>query len=256
VVPLPAEKDFSVKIAFLFICVLLSAVTVVHAKDTPNRSDDNGIVWGEVINGLQLGISPPVKMSETFEIDGFEGPILEKGSLNVTIHLRNVGSSNKRFLPSVWDCLAMGDAGAVLASKLTLTPEQGDDSLTVSYRGNNHLRLLEKSDRKSDRLSKAPRDNAKGASGFQVDLAMGREHQIELAAGDTVWPEWVKISLNDDDKNALWQLNEKSSELRPGKYRIQAALVIDQQASEWKGMLTSGSLDVEVPPQATKKIPE
>ena len=223
----------------------------IDAEETKTGIDTDGIAWGKAINGLQLGISPPVKLSETHEFDGFEEPVIERDTLQFTVHLRNVGSSDVRFLPTVWDCLAMGDAGAVLVSKLVLTPESGSESLTVTYQGWNHLRLLDK--RRPEAASwqetlrkSSPVDNV------QLDAKEANDRQIELAAGDAAWPEWVRVSTARD-RSTRWRLTEESSQIDPGKYRVTAMLIVDQDASDWKGKLTSGILNVEILPRARQK---
>ena len=109
--------------------VLLFGVTSAYSEEAKDGNAVDRIVWGEVVNGLQLGISPPLKLSETHEFAGFDGPMFDGGTLHVTVHLRNAGESPVRLLPSVWDCLAMGDDGAIPVSRLTLTPEEGGKSL-------------------------------------------------------------------------------------------------------------------------------
>jgi uncharacterized protein (TIGR03067 family) len=225
------------------VCVLLFGVSSAYSEEAKDRDDIDGIAWGEVVNGLQLGISPPVTLSATHEFVGFDGPMFDGGTLHVTVHLRNVGKSHVRFLPSVWDCLAMGDAGAIPVSKLTLTPEKGGKSLTVTYQGWNHLRLLDKRRPESESWQETLCQSAPGAEDMQLDSEEGKDRQVELAAGDAVWPEWVKVSLGKESKTP-WQLTEKSRTIPAGKYRVAAVLVVDQQVSEWKGALTSGALDV------------
>ena len=228
------------------ICVLLFGVTSVYSEDTINGNDVEGIVWGEAINGLQLGISPPVKRSETHEIDG---PIVDGGTLHVTVHLRNVGNSDVRFLPSVWSCLAMGDGGALPVSKLTLTPEGGGKSVTVTYHGWNHLRLLDKRRSESEPWQETLYKSSAGSENIQLDAEQGKLRQIKLAAGDAVWPERVVVSPGDESRT-FWRLNQKPGTIVSGKYRVTAVLIVDQQASEWKGTLTSGPLAVEMRAQA------
>lgn len=232
-------------------CVLLFGVTTAYSEDAKNGNDVDGIVWGEVVNGLQLEISPPVKLSETRELAGFDGPMFDGGTLHVTVHLRNVEKSPVRFLPSVWDCLAMGHGGAIPVSKLTLTPEEGGKSLTVTYQGWNHLRLLDKRRPESESWQETLCKSVPGAEDIQLDAEKGKDRQIEVAAGDAVWPEWVKVSLGKESKTP-WRLTEKSSTVPVGKYRVTAVLIVDQQVSEWKGTLTSGVLDVEMRSQATE----
>ena len=224
------------------VCVLLFGVTSVYSEEATNGQDVDGIVWGEVVNGLQLGISPPLKWSEADEFSGSDEPVFDGGNLHVTVHLRNVGKSPVRLLPSVWDCLAMGDAGAIPVSKLALTPTKGGKTLTVAYHGWNHLRLLDRRRPESESWQKTLCRSVPGSEDIQLDAEEGKDRQIELAAGDAVWPEWVKVRLGRASK-APWRLAEIST-VPVGKYHVTAVLTVDQQVSEWKGTLTSGALEV------------
>jgi hypothetical protein len=233
------------------VCVLLFGVTSAYSEEAKSGNTVDRIVWGEVVNGLQLGISPPVKLGETHEFAGFDGPVSDGDAVHVTVHLRNVGKSHVRFLPSVWDCLAMGDGGAIPVSELILTPEGVGKTLTVTYQGWNHLRLLDKRRPESESWQETLCRSAPGPEDIQLDANEGKDRQVELAAGDAVWPEWVKVSLGKESKTP-WRLTERSNTVPVGKYRVTAVLTVDQQVSEWKGTLTSGSLDVEMRSQATK----
>ena len=62
-------------------CVLLFGVTSAYSEEAKNGNTVDRIVWGEVVNGLQLGISPPVKLGETHEFAGFDGPITCSGHI-------------------------------------------------------------------------------------------------------------------------------------------------------------------------------
>jgi hypothetical protein len=64
-------------------CVLLLGVTSAFSEEAKNGNNVDVVVWGEVVHGLQLGISPPVKLSETHEFAGFDGPVFDDGSLRV-----------------------------------------------------------------------------------------------------------------------------------------------------------------------------
>jgi len=218
------------RIIFMGVCVSLLEVASAYCEEAKNGNDRDGIVWGEVVNGLQLGISPPVKLSETREFAGADGPVLDGSSLYVTVHLRNVGKSPVRFLPSVWDCLAMGDAGAIPVSELTLTLKEGGKSLTITYQGWNHLKLLDKRRPESESWQQTLCRSDPGAEDIQLDAEEGKDRQIELAAGDSVWPEWVKAGL-DTESRTPWRLTEKSSTVPVGKYRVTAVLVVDQRVS-------------------------
>ena len=235
----------------LSVCVLSFGFTSAYSEEAKNGRHVDGIVWGEVVNGLQLGISPPVILSETHEFAGFKSPVFDGGNLHVTVHLRNIGECSVRFLPSAWDCLAMGDAGAIPVSKLALAPAEGGKTLTVTYQGWNHLRLLDKRRPESESWQNTLCRSFPGAEDMQLDAEKGKDRQIELAAGDAAWPEWVKVSLGNESQTP-WRLTEKPSTKPVGKYRVTAILIVDQQVSEWKGTLSSGALDVEMRSQTTK----
>ncbi len=243
------------RLIFAAIYALFCTAAIACSEEAIEKNEADGITWGAVTDGLQLGISPPAKMTKTDEIEGFDNAISKSGTLNVTVHLRNTGSQDMQLLPSIWDCLALGDDGAVLASKILLTPEEGDQPVVVTYQSTNHLRILDKARPESDLSQNTLRESGRELVNFQVDAEEGKRRQIKLAAGEAAWPEAVNVALRDGN-NAPWRLQEKSDRLRPGKYRITAVLVVDQQASDWKGTLTSGSLNIEIPAQATKATPD
>ncbi|MGB0595901.1 MAG: hypothetical protein ACPGLY_04260 [Rubripirellula sp.] len=234
------------------IYALFCTAAIACSEEAIEKNEADGITWGAVTDGLQLGISPPVKLSKTHEIEGFDNVISKSGTLKLTVHLRNTGSKDMQLLPSTWDCLALGDDGAVLASKIILTPEKSDQPVVVTYQSTNHLeRILDVARPASDLSQDALRESGRELVNFQVDAEEGKRRQIELGAGEAAWPEAVNIDLRNGN-NAPWRLQEKSEHLPPGKYCITAVLVVDQQASDWKGTLTSGSLNIEIPAQATK----
>lgn len=232
----------SLSAAILFCCV-----AVAHAEDATTGKAVEGIVWGKVVHGLQLGISPAAKLGKTHEIAGFEPPVDDNGTIHVTIHLRNVSSKTVRLLPSVWDCLAMGDGGAILASKLTLTPADGGQPLTATYQGVNHLRILDRRRPDAESSQQTLRKDGPEATDLQLVLEEAQEYQIELEAGDSQWPEWIKLSLTPQTQTP-WQLAKPPSSAPVGKYRVTAALIVDHPASQWKGTLTSGALEIELRP--------
>ena len=228
------------------VCILLLGRTYVHSEDARNESNTDGIAWGKVINGLQLGISPPVKLDESQKFDGFEEPIIERDTLQVTVRLRNAGTSDVRFLPTVWDCLAMGDAGAIPVSKIILTPNSGGDSLTVTYEGMNHLEsLLDKRARESESSEETRGKNISEGKDLELIAKRANARQITLAAGDALWPEWVKVNPATEN-NTQWRLAKGSSRIPAGKYCVTAVLIVDQKVSEWRGKLTSGNLEIEI----------
>ena len=54
------------------------------------------------------------------------------------------------------------------------------------------------------------------------------------------------------DRATSWQRTGGSNLVPAGKYRVKAVFVSDRKQSQWKGELTSGSLEVEIP-SFTKK---
>ena len=67
-----------------------------------------------------------------------------------------------------------------------------------------------------------------------------------MSADEAVWPEWVRFNPTQE-KKSLWRLTDQSNRVVSGKYRVTAVLLIDQEFSEWKGKLTSGQLELEMP---------
>ena len=117
--------------------------------------------------------------------------------------------------------------------------------MIVTYQGWNHLRLLDKRRPESESWQETLCKSAPGGENLQLDAKEASDRQIELAVGDAVWPEWVRVSPAKES-NTPWRLTEESSRIAPGKYRVTAVLIVDQEVSEWKGKLTSGTLDVEM----------
>lgn len=240
------------RLIFTAIYALFCTAAIACSEEAIERNEADGITWGAVTDGLQLGISPPIKLSKTHEIEGFDNVISENGTLNLTVHLRNTSSKDMKLLPSTWDCLALGDDGAVLASKIILTPEKIGQPVVVTYQSTNHLeKMLDKARPESDLSQDTLRKSGRELVNFQVDAEEAKRRQIELAAGEAAWPEAVNVGLRNGN-NAPWRLQEQSDRLPPGKYRITAVLVVDQQASDWKGTLTSGSLNIEIPAQVAE----
>ena len=123
-------------IRLLVLCTLVGSAS---AEDAKAARDANSIVWGDAVNGLKLGISPPVGTN------GVTEPIFDGKSLRVDVFCRNVSASPVRILASVHDCLqGKGGDNALLASGVVLTPKNGGKPVTVTYQGWNHLALLDK----------------------------------------------------------------------------------------------------------------
>ena len=83
------------------------------------------------------------------------------------------------------------------------------------------MRLLDERRPESESWQKTVCRRAPGAEDVHLDAEGGEGRQIELTAGDAVWPEWVIVSLGEESKT-LWRLTEKSSAVPVGKYRITA----------------------------------
>ena len=104
---------------------------------TPPR-DVRPIAWGEVVNGLQLGIAPPVGTNGVIQ------PLFDGESVQADVFCRNAGDTAVRVLASVHTCLlGQGGNNALLASGIMLAPEGGGKPVKVTYQGWNHLSLLD-----------------------------------------------------------------------------------------------------------------
>ena len=235
----------SIRLITTFVLIVSSGSHLIYCQQTAIEFDQQRIAWGKAVNGLQLGISAPVQLNKSYDFVGFEKPVSEDGTLQVTVHLRNTSTKRVRFLPTVWDCLAMGDDGAIPVSEILLTPESGEDPLSLVYQGWNHLMLLDKRRDKPD-ASDEIRKNAEIDKDIQLDRKKAKHRQIELSADEAVWPEWVRFNPTQE-KKSLWRLTDQSNHVVSGKYRVTAVLLIDQEFSEWKGKLTSGQLELEMP---------
>ena len=203
------------RLIFTAICALFCTAAIACSEEVIEKKEADGITWGAVTNGLQLGISPPVKLSKTHKIEGFYNVISKSGNLKLTVHLRNTGSKDMQLLPSTWDCLAVGNDGAVLASKIILTSEKSGQPVVVTYQSTNHLeKILDVARPESDLSRDTLRDSGRELVNFQVDAEEGKRRQIELGAGEAAWPEAVNVGLNNRS-NAPWRLQEKSDRQVP-----------------------------------------
>ncbi len=108
-------------------------------------------------------------------------------------------------------------------TKVILTPNEGGESLSIIYRSHNHL---------SD---ENPLD-ADDVEHFSTVLAPGQSlmfpYRLEFA------PE--------ERRETEWQRTGESNVIPKGKYQMKAELIVDRQVSEWKGVLTSGLLEVDI----------
>ena len=133
------------------------------ADEEEDPSNADRIVWGGVVNGLQLGISPPAGTN------GVAAAVFDGSTLHVQVHLRNAGKSPVRLLASTYGCLAFGPAGAIPVSKLILTPKKGGAPLSITYQGMNHLRLLDKRRPKSEGWQETLSKSSGGDKDIQLD---------------------------------------------------------------------------------------
>ncbi len=226
---------------------LLSAGMAACAGEKRENARADGIAWGKVVDGLQLGISPPVGD------DGAPKAAFDGDTLRVRVHLRNVGKSPVRLLASVHTCVAMGSGGAaaIHASKLVLKPKAGGDPRTVTYQGWNHLHLLD-----------TRRDESES---WQKTLARrGRRTDIRLSAEDAEYmstvldpcgpPRIEHVACSPTRRgDSPWRLEPGEDPVTAGTHGVTAILKVDQERSTWKGELVSGSLDVEIRPPDKKK---
>jgi hypothetical protein len=226
---------------------LLSAGMAAHPEEKRESVRADGIVWGKVVDGLQLGISSPAGD------DGAPAAAFDGETLRVRVHLRNIGKSPVRLLASVHSCVAMGSNGsaAIHASKLVLSPKAGGDPRTVTYQGWNHLHLLD-----TRRADSEP---------WQKTLARrGRNTDIRLTAEDAEYmstvldpcgpPRIEHVACSPTRRgDSPWRLEPGEDPVTAGTYGVTAVLKVDHERSKWKGELLSGSLDIEIRPRDRKK---
>ena len=223
------------------ILIFLSAILTGSAEDNQNPAGTDTTLWGKVVNGLQLGISPTVGTNHT------ANAVFDGNTLNVNVHLRNVSTSPVRFIASVHTCL-LGGANPLLVSKLILKPDAGEEPLVVTYQGWNHLSLLDKRRAKSEQPQQTLNDSCGGKTDIQLSAEDAQNMTTVLAPGKTARAEPVAF-VPGKDSGCWWQLEKKPNIVPAGKYRVTAVLVVDQELSEWKGELTSGTLEAEIRPQ-------
>jgi hypothetical protein len=208
-------------------------------------SDADRIVWGRVVKGLQLGISP---LPGT---NGVAAAVFDGSTLQVQVHLRNAGKSPVRFLASTYGCLAFGPDGAIPVSKLILTPKTGGAPLAITYQGVNHLRLLDKRRPKSEGWQETLFKASGGGEDLQWDAKEVESWTTLLAPGQTLRAYLVDYTPGEDS-DSVWQQTGKSNLVPEGKYQLQAVFTVNQKVSPWKGELTSGALEVEIHPSNKK----
>lgn len=219
-------------------CVLLCAMMGAHSQEKVRKAEDGTIVWGKVVDGLQLGIAPPDPTKKAAK------PLFDGNTMRGRVCLRNAGKKPVRLLASVHTCLAFSTgANSLLASKLILQVPKGGNALVVNYTGWNHLFLLDKRRPKSEEAQ----DTLKRTSG-KTDIQLTPENakrvSIVLAPGDT---RVTRIQFTPGkNKKSAWKLEEPAA-LPAGTYRMTAVLTVDHELSEWKGELKSSPLSFEIP---------
>lgn len=181
------------------------------------------IVWGEVVNGLQLGISPPAG------IDGVAVALFDGATLHVNVQVRNTGKSPVRFLASTFGCAAMGSGAAIPVTKLILTPTGGGEPLSITYQGLNHV---------------GDKD--------QLDAEDIKYYSTVLAPGQSLTFPYPVNFTPGEERATSWQRTGESNLVPEGKYKLTAVFIVDRKGSKWKGELASGALEVEIKPSDTK----
>jgi hypothetical protein len=177
--------------------------------------------------------------------------VFDGSTLHVQVHLRNAGKSPVRLLASTYGCLAFGPAGAIPVSKLILTPTTGGAPLAITYQGMNHLRLLDKRRPKSEGWQETLSKGSGGDEDLQLDAKKVESWTTLLAPGQTLRACQVEYAPGDAS-DSVWQLTGKSNLVPQGKYQLTAVFTVNQKVSQWKGELTSGSLEVEIRPSGKK----
>lgn len=194
----------------------LSAVMSTHGGDKQDASTADRIVWGKVVNGLQLGIFPDAGA------DGLPATLFDGKTLHVNIQVRNASRSPVRFLPSTFACAAVGSGGAIPVTKLVLTPSKAGEPLLVTYQGVNHL---------SDKRA--------------LDADDLEYYTTELEPGQSLKFSYPVTFTPGEERATSWQRTGKSNLVPAGRYQLKAVFAVDRQDSPWKGELSSGSLDIE-----------
>jgi len=171
--------------------------------------------WGEAVKGLQMGVSSQAGTK------GVPVVLFDGTTLRLDVHVRNAGKTPVRIIPNTFGCAAVGPGGAIPVTKLILTPSKGGDPLSITYQGHNHV------------SEKRPLD-ADDVKYFTTVLAPGEAMSYPV----TYTP--------GEGRETSWQRTGGSNLVLEGKYQLKAGLVVDRKESEWKGEVTSGSLEVEI----------
>jgi len=209
-------------------------------KQAPPASDR--VVWGQPVKGLQLGIELPAAEKKAEASDNASG-------WTVHIHLRNVGETPARLLPTVHRCVAMGPGGAaaMLVSQFNMTPVDDRKVMMLTYEGANHLRLLDVRRDKSQSWQKAVANDTSDPTDIQLSDEDVAYMSLALKPGEHARVRAVTCSPSDDNPPCPWRVNGEPDIVPAGKYQLAAVLKIDHKQSAWKGTLKSGSVIVEMP---------
>ncbi|MEQ1883363.1 MAG: hypothetical protein ABL878_20615 [Burkholderiales bacterium] len=106
-------------------------------------------------------------------------------------------------------------------TKFILISSKGGEPLSITYHGPNHV---------SDQRRLGADD---------------REYFATVIEPGQVLPPYPVEFTPGEDRETNWQRAGGSNRVPAGKYQLKANIVVDRKESEWKGDLTSGSLEVE-----------
>jgi hypothetical protein len=220
------------------VLIVLALAATTYAEDRQSSQNSNSIAWGDVVNGLQLGIAPPVGTNGIAEV------IFDGENLRAHVFCRNTSEAPVRLLASVHTCLLGGD-NPLFASGVTLTPKDGGNSITVTYRGWNHLALLDKRRKKGQQPQSTLNDSFGGKADIELSEEDAKRMTTVLAPSATGRVVRVQFAPNKTPRSWWWLKNE-SDTLASGTYSVTAFLTVDQEQSDWKGTLKSGALEVQI----------
>ena len=193
-----------------------------RADNAQDPAQADRMAWGGVVNGLQLGISPEAGDN------GVPVALFDGGTFHVNVQVRNAGKSPVSFIPNTFGCAAVGPGGGIPVTKLILTPSEGGEPLAITYQGLTHVSAEKKLD--DDDVEYLATVLAPGELGFA--------YPVEYSPGKA--------------RDTSWQRAGGSNLVPEGKYQLKAVFAVDRKASQWKGEVTSGSLEVEIHPAGKK----
>ncbi len=220
------------------VVVVFAIVAATYAEDKQGSTNESPVVWGDVVNGLQLGIAPPVGTN------GIAEAIFDGVNLRARVFCRNTSEVPVRLLASVHTCLLGGD-NPLFASGVALTPKNGGNSITVTYQGWNHLALLDTRRKKGEQPQNTLNESFGGKTDIKLSEGDAKRMTTVLAPGATGEVVYVAFAPNKKPRSWWWLKNEADT-LASGAYSVTAFFTVDQEQSEWKGTLKSGGLEVEI----------